>query len=299
MAHSVSRSDLFAGLVAAVLMTIGTPALAKKKKAAEAAEASGEGGLPTSGKAAEGAAQAGDNERPKPILEESSGPEADAEGNVAFVGAKVGKGKIVIRGAKKEKAKIYLEGRYFGIAPRTINKIPPGDYIVEVTYPNGRSVTKPVSVAGDEESVIDLGGAGDAPAPIEKPMAPEQIEKRLSLAKMIGIGAIGLAVVGGGLGIWEYTVQQDYNKKHTAGASMEVLDDLSHKGDTLALAANICFVGAAVGLVAAGVIGYPAYKARKGGGRSEMSDSAPPPVSFMFGPGRTVGSFNGGMVYRF
>jgi hypothetical protein len=46
------------------------------------------------------------------------------------------------------------------------------------------------------------------------------------------------------------------------------------------------------------VIGYPAYKARKGGGRSETPDS-PPPVSFMLSPGRTLGSVNAGMLYRF
>ena len=45
MAHSVSRSQLFAGFLAAVLMAMGTPALAaKKKKAAEASEG-GEAGL--------------------------------------------------------------------------------------------------------------------------------------------------------------------------------------------------------------------------------------------------------------
>ncbi|MBC8133453.1 MAG: PEGA domain-containing protein, partial [Deltaproteobacteria bacterium] len=179
MAHSVSRSDLFAGLLAAALMAVAAPAVAKKKKAAPAGE--GEPGLSTSGKAAEGSAQAQDQERPKPILEEAPGPEADAKGNVNFMGAKTGKGRITVNAPAKEKAKIYLEGRYFGVAPRTINKIPPGDYILEINYPNGKSVTKPVSVSGDEESVVELGGAADfaAAAPTVKPMAPEKIEKRL------------------------------------------------------------------------------------------------------------------------
>jgi len=131
----------------------------------------------------------------------------------------------------------------------------------------------------------------------------EKIEKRLSLAKGVGIGAIGLAVVGVGLGIWEYSVQQDYNKKANSSQGTqqdrENLDSLSKKGDRLALGANICFVGAAVGLIAAGIIGYPAYRARKSGaGRSESPD-VPPPISFMLAPGRTLGSVNAGMLYRF
>ncbi|MES1205525.1 MAG: PEGA domain-containing protein [Pseudomonadota bacterium] len=298
MAHSVSRSQLYAGLLAAALMAIGSPALAAKKKKSSEPAGDSEAGLPSSGKSGDGAAQAADTERPKPILEEAPGPEEDAQGNVKFVGNKTGKGKITVRAPKKEKAKIYLEGRYFGVAPKTINGIPPGDYIVEVNYPNGKSVTKPVSVSGDEEALIELGGASEVAAPAEKPMTPETIEKRLSIAKVVGIGAIGLAAVAVGLGVWEYTVQKDYDKKFSQGSNRETLDALIRKGDTLALSANICFVGAAAGLIAAGVIAYPAYKARKNGGRSESPDS-PPPVSFMFGPGRTLGSVNAGMVYHF
>jgi hypothetical protein len=273
-------------------MAIASPALAKKRPPVvdvPEGEINGEGGLPKSGRS-ESAPQAGDQERPKPILEEdAAGPESDEKGNVNFVGNRAGK--------------VYLEGRYFGTAPRTINGVPPGDYIVEITYPNGKSVTRPVAVSGDEESVIEMGGAADIVAPAEKAMAPEKVEKRLGLAKMVGIGALGLLVVGGGLGIWEYTVQKDYDKKAAAGvngtADQQALDDMASKGDKLALAANICFVGAAVGLIAAGVIGYPAWKARgKSTGRTESPD-APPPVSFLLSPGRTLGSVNAGMVYQF
>jgi hypothetical protein len=308
MAHPVSRSDLFAGFLAAALMVVASPALAKKKAPpvvdVPEGEASGEGGLPKSGKSESGP-QAGDQERPKPILEEdAAGPESDEKGNVNFVGNRAGKGKIIVNAPAKEKAKVYLEGRYFGTAPRTINGVPPGDYIVEITFPNGKSVTRPVAVSGDEESVIEMGGAADIVAPAEKPMAAEKVEKRLGLAKMVGIGALGLLVVGGGFGIWEYTVQKDYDKKAGAGvngtADQQALDDMASKGDKLALVANICFVGAAVGLIAAGVIGYPAWKARGKSGGTESPDVAPPlPVSFLLSPGRTLGSVNAGMVYQF
>jgi hypothetical protein len=304
MSHYVSRSELFAGLVAAALMAIGAPALAKKKAASAKSDPFEEPAPPTAEKAPpESAAQAGDQERPKPILEEAPGPEADEKGNVNFVGKKAGKGKITVNAPANEKAKVYLEGRYFGTAPRTINGIPPGDYIIEVTYPDGKNVTRPVAVSGDEETVIELGLAADVAAPAEKPMAPEKVEKRLKLAKLIGIGALGLLVVGGGLGIWEYTIQKDYDKKIASStgttAERQQTDDLARKGDRLALVANISFGVAAAGLIAAGIIGYPAWKARgKAAGRSEAPD-APPPMSFIFGPGRTLGSVNAGMVYHF
>jgi hypothetical protein len=286
--------------LAAVLMAMGSPAFAaKKKKAADPGAEGGEAGLPTSGKQSDGAAQASDTERPKPMLEDDNAPAEDAQGNVSFVGNKSGNGRITVRAPKKEKAKVYLEGRYFGIAPKTIKKIPPGDYIIEVTYPNGNRVTKPVSVSGDEEAVVELGGASDVAAPTEKPMAPETVEKRLGIAKVVGIGAIGLAVVGAGLGVWEYTVQQDYNKVtgQDTGA-IQKRRDLADKGDKLALAANVCFLGAAAGLVTAGIIGYPAWKAKKARGESGSPESTPA-MSFMVAPNRSLDGVNAGFAYRF
>lgn len=301
MAHSVSRSEVLAGLAAVALLAFSSPALAvKKKKAVDPFDnqtGSAEPGLPTNAKA-DGASQAADQERPKPILEEEApSPEADERGNVNFGGTRAGKGKIVVKAPAKEKAKVYLEGHYFGVAPRTINKIPPGDYIVEVVYPDGKSVTKPVSVVGDEESLIELGTSEEEVKPVAKPMAPEQVEKRLRLAKVIGISAIALGVVGGGLGLWEMKTQSDYNK--TPASDRQKMMDLQHRGDTLALAANICFVGAAAGLIVAGVVGYPAWKARRAERSSEAPPDVPPPMSFYFGPGRTIGSLSTGVVYTF
>lgn len=299
MAHSVSRSELLAGMLAAALLAVASPAVAAKKKTSDGGESPGGS---TSGKTVAGAAQAQDQERPKPILEEAPSPQADAQGNVNFMGGRSGKGKITVKAPPAEKAKVYLEGRYFGLAPRTINKIPPGDYILEVNYPNGKSVTKPVSVSGDEEAVVELGGAADVAGPAEKPMPPEKVEKRLGLAKTIGIAAIGLAVVGGGLGVWELLIQRDYNNKSSGTPSVQTrqeLDNLARRGDTLSLAANICYIGAGVGLVAAALIGYPAYKARKRAAEGSDTGAAPLPVSFMLAPGRTLGSFNAGLTYQF
>jgi hypothetical protein len=314
MAHSVSRSTLLAGLLTVAIVTLGAPAFAKKKKAAAPADETPTSEVSNSSdkKPAEPKAQAGDTERPSPIIDPNDtaaeGPKADAEGNVNFAGARVGKGKITVRAAAKEKVKVYLEGRYFGMAPRTITKIPPGDYVVEVVFPNGKSVTKPVSVSGDEESIVQLGAADAAPTvAAEKPMAPELAERRWDMAKMIGIGAGVAVLVGLSLGIWEHSVQGDYNNKlkmppaNQAPAAeqtayVNALKSLSDKGDHLALGANICYVAGALGLITAVVIGYPAYKARK----AERKPASPETnVSFLFAPGPTLGSGSAGLLLQF
>jgi hypothetical protein len=310
MAHSVSRSTLLAGLLASVILAVGTPALAKKKKAAAPAADSSSDATPTDdSKPAPSAQQAGDTERPSPIIdpnEAPEGPKADAEGNVNFAGTHVGKGKITVRAPAKEKVKVYLEGRYFGVAPRTITKIPSGDYIVEVVFPNGKSVTKPVSVSGDEEAIVQLGAADAAPTvPAEKPMAAETAEKRWTIAEWIGIGSGAAVLVGLGLGIWEHSVQSDYN--NLVGMPLDPNDpngtnranslkSLSDKGNHLALAANLCYVAAGLGLITAVVIGYPAYKARK----AERKPASPETnLSFLFVPGRSLENSTAGLSLQF
>ena len=302
MAYSVSRSDLFAGLMAAAILAVGTPALAKKKAAPSTTAApSSEGGTKS------GAAQAADVERPKPVVEgaDAEAPKADEQGNVAFQGAKTGKGKITVKAPPK--SKVYLEGKYFGTAPRTINKIPPGDYIVEIVFPDGKNVSRPVSVSSDEEAVVELdSSAGAITAPVEKPASADDLEKRTKLTKLVFLGAGGALALGLGFGVWEYTVQQDYNKAAknpppnpndtAAQAAFHAhLDSIARKGDRLALVTNVCFVLAGAGVVAGVILGYPVYKARKTEKAKPMS---PENLSFMILP-NTTGGATAGMALRF
>jgi len=316
MAHSVSRPTVLAALIAFAIVALAGPAEAKKKKAVEQAEdtpAASDGAAPKAD--APAAAQAGDVERPKPIASEDSGegPKADAEGNVSFAGTRSGKGKITVNAPKKEKVKVYLEGRYFGVAPRTINKIPPGDYIVEVVFPNGRSLSKPVSVAGDEEEVVSVGAAdAQAPAQGDKPMSAEKAEKRWTIAKTLGISAAAAVVVGLGLGFWEHSVQNDYNSTVSQGptsnsnsdkaAFQNKLDNLSNKGDHIALGANICYIAGAVALVTAVVIGYPAYKAMHTTNESAKPVSPETPgtnMSFLLAPSPSMKGGTAGLTLTF
>ena len=63
-----------------------------------------------------------------------------------------GLGRVVVNAPAAEKVKVFLEGRLFGTAPVTIYSVPKGDYIVEAAYPNGKQVSKPVTVAENEET---------------------------------------------------------------------------------------------------------------------------------------------------
>ena len=317
MAHSVSRSTVLAGLIACAIIVLAGPAEAKKKKAAEPADdtaAATDGETPKAADAP-AAQQAGDVERPRPIASDDAGegPKADAEGNVSFAGSRSGKGKITVNAPKKEKVKVYLEGRYFGIAPRTINKIPPGDYIVEVVFPNGKSLSKPVSVSGEEEEVVSVGAADAQPAAqADKPMSADKAEKRWTIAKTLGISAAAAVVVGLGLGFWEHSVQNDYNNTVSQGpasqsnsdkaAFQNKLDNLSNKGDHIALGANICYIAGAVALVTAVVIGYPAYKAMHTTNESAKPVSPETPgtnMSFLLAPTPSMKGGTAGLTLTF
>lgn len=317
MAHSVSRFTIVVGLLASAMLALSaTPAEAKKKNAASAAAPSAPADDEVPGeKKAPAAAQAGDVERPKPIVDDSvaaeSGPKADDRGNVTFTGGKSGKGgkgKITVQAPPKEKVKVYLEGRYFGIAPRTINKIPPGDYIVEVVFPNGKSISKPVSVAGEEEATVTVGAADALPVvPADKPMDTDKAQKRWGLAKVVGGAAIGAVVVGLGLGVWEYTIQKDHDdllkqpldvNDRTAVATRESkIRSLENKGNNLATAANIMYVVGGVALVTAVFIGYPAYKALNAEKRPTSPEGTN--MSFMILPNASLTGGTAGMSLQF
>lgn len=312
MAQSVSRSQLVACLVAATLMAGSATAFAKKRKKAAAAGASAPAATSTDSpssdtppatessekKPAEGASQAADQERPKPVVDENQeAPQSDEKGNVTFSGARVGKGRIIVSAPPKEKVKVYLEGRYFGVAPRTINKMPPGDYIVEGIFPDGRSVTKPVSVASDEEVTIELA-PGDATAASAKSklMPVAQAEKRWQTAKIVGISSVVLLAGAGVFGYLTHSTQQDYNNKSSSGAPQSQLDDLANKGNRDALVANTCLVLGGIGLITAAIIGYPAYKARTAERQPESPEGS---LSFLFAPSPRLDGGAASMVMRF
>jgi hypothetical protein len=247
---------LVAVLFGAGTLLSPTAAFAKKKKAAPTEQATDEASPPAENKPEKPAEQAGDTEKPKVILDTSQeAPKTDSLGHVHFGSPNAeGLGRVAVKAAPDSKIKIFLEGRYFGTAPLTIYSVPKGDYIVEAMYPNGKQVSKPVSVGENEETAVDLLGpaartAASGPGMFDAEMTPG----RLTLTK-IGLiaGAVGV-VAAVTFGILELKTESDYSK----AVSQQQKDDLETKGNHYALATNAGIVLAALGLVTAGIAGYP------------------------------------------
>ena len=264
------------------------PALAKKKKAEAATQATDEASPPAE-KNEKPAEQAGDVEKPKRILDTSQeAPKTDSLGHIHFGSPNAeGLGRVAVKAPPESKIKIFLEGRYFGTAPLTIYSVPKGDYILEAVYANGKEVPKPVSVGENEETAVDLGDAAlkqaNGPGMFDAAMTPG----RMTVTKVALIGA-GVGVVATLVfGILELKAESDYDKEIPGSAAS---DDIAKKGRTYAVLTNVGIVLAAVGLVTAGIAGYPLVL-----GSSEK----PKTTAFTFTPSAAPSGAGGVFTYRF
>jgi hypothetical protein len=280
---------LLALLFGGATLLSASPALAKKKKSAEPTQATDEaspGDKPE--KEAKPAEQAGDTEKPRTILDTSQeAPKTDSLGHVHFGSPNAeGLGRVAVKAAPESKIKIFLEGRYFGTAPLTIYSVPKGDYIVEAVYANGKQVSRPVSVGENEETAVDLGGA----AALRQPSGPgmfdaEMTPGRMTLTKIsLVVAAVGV-VAAVTFGILELKTESDYEK----AVSQPQKDDLENKGNRYALLTNVGIVTAAVGLVVAGVAGYPLV----------LKPSEKSKTAFIFTPAPTASGGGAAMTVRF
>jgi hypothetical protein len=248
------------------------------------------------------AAQAADTEKPTPKADpDASDQEAvkpDSQGNVNFGSQKGGKGRITVKAQPGENVKVFLEGRLFGKAPQTINRVPPGDYIIEAVYPSGKTVSKAVSVSRDEEQVVELDSVAVTEANATAPrMSNEEASTRIHKALVYGgVATVGFLAAGVGLGIWERGVQSDYNKNQGLNSAQQsAKDDLKKKGNALALGANGCFVLAGVSAIVAVVYAYPALRSEKRPAKG--GDEAPPNLSFMVLPTKDSVQAGFGMTF--
>jgi hypothetical protein len=277
---------LFGG---ATLLSAG-PALAKKKKAAEPTQATDEASPDKpADKPEKPADQAGDTEKPKTILDTSQeAPKTDSLGHVHFGSPNAeGLGRVAVKAAPESKIKIFLEGRYFGTAPLTIYSVPKGDYIVEAVYANGKQISKPVSVGENEETAVDLGGAAAARAASGPGMFDaEMTPTRMTITKVgLVVAAVGV-VAAVTFGILELKTESDYEK----AVGQTEKDNLENKGNKYALLTNVGIVTAAVGLVAAGIAGYPLVL------HSSESKSK---TAYIFTPAVTASGGGAAMTVRF
>ena len=277
---------LFGG---ATLLTSNTAVAAKKKKA-EPTQATDEASPEDKPKNEKPSDQVGDTEKPKTILDTSQeAPKTDSLGHVHFASPNAeGLGRVAVKADPVSKIKIFLEGRYFGTAPLTIYSVPKGDYIVEAVYSNGKQVSRPVSVGENEETAVDLGGAAalkaaSGPGMFDTEMTPT----RMTITKVALIGA-GVGVVATLVfGILELKAESDYDKEIPGSAAS---DDIAKKGRMYATLTNVGIVLAAVGLVTAGIAGYPLVL-----GHSEK----PKTTAFQFTPTATPSGAGGVFTYRF
>jgi hypothetical protein len=204
--------------------------------------------------------QVGDTEKPKAMIDVGQPPpKADALGHVHFASPNgEGLGRVNVSADPNEKIKVFLEGRYFGTAPVTIYSVPKGDYIVEATYPSGKQVSKPVTVSENEEAIVDLGGAKALAKASDKEggmfSGAEMTPKRMTWFKVFAVTA-GVGLVSAvTFGLLEMKAESDYN--NSTGSQSE-LDSIKSRGERYALLTNLGIVVTAVGVVGAGITGYP------------------------------------------
>jgi hypothetical protein len=262
----------------ALSLLVATPALAKKKAAVEEAPASA------------------DTQEAAPVDPKLVPPTPDTFGRVHFgpsSGADLG--RVSVKAPADDGVRVFLEGRFFGNAPLTIYSVPKGDYIVEGTYPDGKTVSKAVSVMENDEAVADLTGAHAAVDASKKGSSmfsnKDISEDRLFAMKAFAIGG-GVALVAGiTFGVLEMMKESDY--KNSTGTQSQ-LDSLTSTGKNYALLANVGYALAFVGAVGAAVCAYPIFV--KPSAEKKTVAMATRPV-FVLVP--TSGGASGSMALRF
>lgn len=240
-----SRHQLVSHLVVAASLFAAAPAFAKKKASAEEAPPAATESTETT--------PAGD---PKLVP-----PTPDTFGRVHFGPSSAPDlGRVSVKAPASDDVKIFLEGRFFGTAPITIYSVPKGDYIIEGTYPDGKTVSKAISVLENDEAVTDLTGAHAALEPKGGKggmFASKDIsEQRLFAMKAFAIGGGAALVLGITFGVLEMMKENDY--KNSTGTQAQ-LDNTASTGKTYALLANVGYALAFVGVVGAAVCAYPLF----------------------------------------
>jgi hypothetical protein len=186
-------------------------------------------------------------------------PTPDTFGRVHFgpsSGADLG--RVSVKAPSSDNVRVFLEGRFFGNAPITIYSVPKGDYIIEGTYPDGKTVSKGVSVLENDEAVADLTGAHAATEAGKATMfsTKEISDSRLTATKAFVIGGAAALVLGVTFGILEKMKESDYKNAPNDQAK---LDSISSTGKTYALLANVGYALAFVGAVGATICAYPMF----------------------------------------
>jgi hypothetical protein len=292
-----SRGTLFAVLAGGLMLLAASPASAKKKAAPvsnDAKPAASDDEKPADADT-KPASQANDVEKPKAILDTNQeAPKTDSLGHVHFASPNgEGLGRVVVTAPAEAKVKVFLEGRFFGTAPVTIFSVPKGDYILEATYPNGKEVSKPVTVSENEETAIDLGGAKTATGGGNSMFSGSAMTPGRTLwMKGFLIGGAAALVFGVTFGILEIKAESDY--QHTAANDQGRLDSLQTSGQRDATLADVGYILAAAGAIGAGICALPLIL-----GPSSSAEKPAASTALMVVPIVGGGATGGSLSFRF
>ncbi|HET6280747.1 MAG TPA: PEGA domain-containing protein [Polyangia bacterium] len=274
-------------LVGALIVLIAAPAVAapkKKKKAGDSGETAP--AAPT-----RPASQEIDKERPKTMVGGPLvAPPKDTLGRLHYGSpSATNVGKVTVKAPATDKIQVLFDGRYFGTAPLTIHSIPRGDYIVEGNFPDGKTVTKPVTVVDNETATVELAPSPEAAPPPTRPSLfdAEMTPKRLKTAKVLAITGGGFLLLGGIFGYLKYSKEKEYGEP---GKTQAQLDDIANTGKRYSLIANLSFALGGVALVGAAWAAYPMFFGPKE--KPGENPTTPPRTSFLLlpGPGGASGS---------
>jgi hypothetical protein len=214
-------------------------------------------------------------------------PAPGAPTRVSFGPAAPGTGSVTVKG---DNLQVSFDGRPIGVSPLTITDIPKGDYVVEGTGPDGKQVSRPVTIEDSVEAVVDLGAGKISTAELGAPGVVDEGHPKLMMASkvMLGVSA-GALLVGAVFGVLELKQHGDYE---SAPANQAMLDSMARTGHSDALIANISFVACGASLIASGVLALPSL--------IKSEHPAPEPTTTAFvSTGATRGSAMAGFSMRF
>ena len=203
-----------------------------------------------------------------------------------------GMGWVTVNAPAGDKMQVYFDGRAFGLAPLTIYSIPKGDYVVEGAYPDGKQVSRPVTVDENAEATVDLqaGVIGTLSTATAGQLSEGGSLRRARVSKiLLGVSAGALAV-GILFGVLEMKDHSDYE---SAPRNQTTLDSLARDGRRDAMIANVSFVACGASLIAAAVTVLPPLLKKREAVPAETM------TAFSVTPGPTRGSGVAGISMRF
>lgn len=178
-------------------------------------------------------------------------------------------------------ARVFLDGKLLGVSPLPeAILVDAGGHVLEVEHAGYRSMRKPVTLAGGDDSKVGISLEELAPErTVEKTIVVQNKTDSGSTWKWIGWGTAGLFAAGAvTTGVFGLNAASDLeDQRNTAGTSREALDSSQSRARRMFMASDILAVGA---LAAAGVSLYLTF-----GNDGDAREPTPVSAKVGIGPG--------------